>query len=129
MAAQDQDVEQRLRDLQRTYVDFLDDADDQVMIVINMTMMIIINDDYDDNQGVYDRVVRDMIENKENRIMVNVNDLRRAHADRAKVIQQNLPSSIDIRNIFISNCFASHICQVFIQLHSYVLLGTSQLLF
>jgi len=65
MAAQDQDVEQRLRDLQRTYVDFLDDADDQ---------------------GVYDRVVRDMIENKENRIMVNVNDLRRAHADRAKAL-------------------------------------------
>jgi len=61
----EQEVEQRLRDLQRSYVDFLDDGDDQ---------------------GIYDRLVRDMIEAKEQRITVNINDLRRSNPDRAKAL-------------------------------------------
>jgi len=61
----EQEVEQRLRDLQRSYVDFLDDGDDQ---------------------GIYDRLVRDMIEAKEQRITVNINDLRRSNPERAKAL-------------------------------------------
>jgi len=61
----EQEVDQRLRDLQRSYVDFLDDGDDQ---------------------GIYDRLVRDMIDAKERRIIVNINDLRRSNAERAKAL-------------------------------------------
>jgi len=51
-----------MRDLQREYVDFLDDSD---------------------RDGVYDRLVRDMIENKGSRLVVSINDLRNQNQPRA----------------------------------------------
>jgi len=58
----EQEYEQRMRDLQREYVDFLDDSD---------------------RDGVYDRLVRDMIENKGSRLVVSINDLRNQNQTRA----------------------------------------------
>ncbi|KAG8178125.1 hypothetical protein JTE90_020830 [Oedothorax gibbosus] len=57
----DIDVDQRLRDIQKEYLDFLDD---------------------DDDQGNYSQAVKDMIERKERRLVVNVNDLRKKNPIR-----------------------------------------------
>jgi len=58
----DTDVDQQQREVQRQYLDFLDDGDDQ---------------------GIYLQKVRDMIANNEVRLVVNINDLRRKNATRA----------------------------------------------
>jgi len=63
-----EEQEQRLRDLQRSYVDFLDDSDDQ---------------------GIYSACVRKMIENKGQRLLVTINDLRRANPERANSLINN----------------------------------------
>ncbi|XP_074644086.1 zygotic DNA replication licensing factor mcm3-like [Tubulanus polymorphus] len=60
------DIDQRLRDIQRQYLDFLDDEDDQ---------------------GDYLQRVRDMITNNEVRLVVNINDLRRKNPIRAQELQ------------------------------------------
>lgn len=63
--------EQRLRDIQRAYLDFLDDEEDQ---------------------RVYQQRVRDMISDNEVRLLVNINDLRRKNPERASAL---LNSSFD----------------------------------
>jgi len=63
-----EETEQRLRDFQREYVDFLDDGD---------------------QQGIYSDLVRDMIEKKNQRLIVNVNDLRRSNPERAHGLLSN----------------------------------------
>ncbi|XP_073953053.1 DNA replication licensing factor Mcm3-like, partial [Choristoneura fumiferana] len=60
---EDTDFDQRLRDLQREYLEFLDDEEDQ---------------------GVYMEKVKQMIADKSKRLVVNINDLRRKNAERAK---------------------------------------------
>ncbi|XP_005107582.1 zygotic DNA replication licensing factor mcm3 [Aplysia californica] len=55
------EIDQRLRDIQREYLDFLDD---------------------DNDQGIYLQKVRDMVSNSEVRIIVNINDLRRKNPKR-----------------------------------------------
>ncbi|KAI8776701.1 zygotic DNA replication licensing factor mcm3 [Biomphalaria glabrata] len=55
------EIDQRLREIQREYLDFLDD---------------------DNDQGIYIQKVRDMVSNNEIRIKVNVNDLRRKNPKR-----------------------------------------------
>ncbi|XP_023339006.1 DNA replication licensing factor MCM3 [Eurytemora carolleeae] len=62
------EYEQKIRDLQRFYVDFLDDSDDQ---------------------GIYSKLVRDMVESKGTRLIVSINDLRRANPERAKGLMNN----------------------------------------
>ncbi|KAJ7389281.1 MCM DNA helicase complex subunit [Desmophyllum pertusum] len=62
------DNEQYLRQLQREYLDFLDD---------------------DEDQGIYHGKVRDMISKKECRLIVNINDLRRKNEKRAIEIINN----------------------------------------
>ncbi|KAK7091922.1 zygotic DNA replication licensing factor mcm3-like [Littorina saxatilis] len=62
------EVDQRLRDIQREYLDFLDDEEDQ---------------------GIYQQKVRDMITNTEIRLVVNVNDLRRKNPDRCKQLLES----------------------------------------
>ncbi|KAL9697761.1 hypothetical protein quinque_001202 [Culex quinquefasciatus] len=59
------DEDQRIRDIQRDYLDFLDDEEDQ---------------------GVYTAHVRKMITDSAKRLVVNVNDLRRKNPDRAKAL-------------------------------------------
>ncbi|CAI8024024.1 DNA replication licensing factor MCM3 [Geodia barretti] len=56
------DAEQDLREHQRQYLDFLDDSEDQ---------------------GLYNEKVRDMIRSHSNRLLVNINDLRRKNGRRA----------------------------------------------
>lgn len=62
------DNEQYLRQLQREYLDFLDD---------------------DEDQGIYHGKVRDMISKNECRLIVNINDLRRKNEKRAIEILNN----------------------------------------
>ncbi|KXJ29335.1 Zygotic DNA replication licensing factor mcm3 [Exaiptasia diaphana] len=57
--------EQYIRGIQREYLDFLDD---------------------DEDQGVYHGKVRDMITRNEYRLLVNVNDLRRKNEKRANLL-------------------------------------------
>ncbi|XP_064596970.1 zygotic DNA replication licensing factor mcm3-like [Liolophura sinensis] len=58
-----EEVDQRLRDIQRDYLDFLDD---------------------DEDQGIYQQKVRDMISNNEIRLVVNINDLRKKTPKRTQ---------------------------------------------
>ncbi|KAL5015401.1 hypothetical protein ScPMuIL_009671 [Solemya velum] len=55
------DIDQRLREIQREYLDFLDDGEDQ---------------------GIYQQKVRDMITNNDIRLVVNINDLRKKNPKR-----------------------------------------------
>ncbi|KAK7075067.1 MCM DNA helicase complex subunit [Halocaridina rubra] len=59
---QDIVVDQRLRDIQREYLEFLED---------------------DEDTGVYTQLVRDMVTNEECRLTVNINDLRKKNPHRA----------------------------------------------
>ncbi|GJQ82031.1 Mcm3 [Trypoxylus dichotomus] len=63
-----QDVDQRLRDIQREYLDFLDDEEDQ---------------------GKYAQLVKNMVNEKGCRLLVNVNDLRRKNPVRANQLLNN----------------------------------------
>lgn len=63
----DANVDQHIRDIQRQYLDFLDD---------------------DADQGYYHAKVRDMIERNEYRLIVNINDLRVKNEERAKKLLQ-----------------------------------------
>ncbi|XP_068622729.1 DNA replication licensing factor Mcm3 [Battus philenor] len=65
---EESDFDQRLRDLQREYLEFLDDEEDQ---------------------GMYMERVKQMITEKSKRLVVNINDLRRKNSARAKNILEN----------------------------------------
>ncbi|CAK1543804.1 unnamed protein product [Leptosia nina] len=65
---EDGDFDQRLRDLQREYLEFLDDEEDQ---------------------GIYMSRVKQMISEKGKRLIVNINDLRRKNPERAKTLLDN----------------------------------------
>jgi len=65
------ETDQRLRDIQREYLDFLDDENDQ---------------------GIYLQKVRDMVSNSDVRVIININDLRRKNAKRC---QQLLNASFE----------------------------------
>ncbi|XP_014665851.1 PREDICTED: zygotic DNA replication licensing factor mcm3-like [Priapulus caudatus] len=64
----DVDIDQHLREWQRDYLDFLDD---------------------DEDQGIYQQKVRNMIANGEFRLIVNINEMRRKKPRRAKGILDN----------------------------------------
>lgn len=63
-----EEQEQRLRQIQRQYVGFFDDGA---------------------AEGTYEKAVTDMINVKDRRLSVNINDLRRALPDRAKNILED----------------------------------------
>ncbi|CAH0582874.1 unnamed protein product [Chrysodeixis includens] len=65
---EDGDFDQRLRDLQREYLEFLDDEEDQ---------------------GIYMEKVKQMIADKSQRLVVNINDLRRKNPERARTLLDN----------------------------------------
>ncbi|XP_028996974.1 DNA replication licensing factor MCM3 [Betta splendens] len=60
--------EQEMREAQRDYLDFLDD---------------------DQDQGIYQSKVRDMISENKARLIVNINDLRRRNENRAAKLMSN----------------------------------------
>lgn len=66
--ATNEDLEQRIRGIQRQYVGFLDDAE---------------------QEGKYERLVNDMIASKMKRLIINVNDLRKSLPDRAKLLMES----------------------------------------
>ncbi|RWS30394.1 DNA replication licensing factor MCM3-like protein [Leptotrombidium deliense] len=68
MDAMDLDIDVNLRDIQREYVDFLDDEAEK---------------------GNYTRMIKDMITNKEQRLIVNINDVRRSKPLRAAALINN----------------------------------------
>lgn len=57
------DIDQRIRDTQREYAEFLDDYN---------------------RDGIYTQLVKDMVSNKQTRLVVNINDLRRVNPKRAQ---------------------------------------------
>lgn len=63
-----EEQEQRLRQIQRQYVGFFDDGE---------------------ADGFYEKAVTEMIAEKDHRLSVNINDLRRALPDRAKSILED----------------------------------------
>jgi len=67
MATND-DLEQRIRGIQRQYVGFLDDAE---------------------QDRKYEALINEMIASKMSRLIVNVNDLRKSLPDRAKMLMEN----------------------------------------
>ncbi|CAB0006880.1 unnamed protein product, partial [Nesidiocoris tenuis] len=69
----DGDVNQHLQEIQREYLDFLDD---------------------DEDQGIYHRRVRDMVESKRLRILVDLNDLRKKKPDRVKALKKNAAEEV-----------------------------------
>lgn len=69
----DTDAEQRIREYQREYLEFLDD---------------------DDDQGFYSQKVKELITRKESRIIVNINDLRKKNAKRTKGLLNNTSEEI-----------------------------------
>ncbi|CAG9861024.1 unnamed protein product [Phyllotreta striolata] len=64
----DLDTNQHQRDIQREYLDFLDDEADQ---------------------GKYFQFVKDMVADKNRRLLININDLRRKNSARAKSLLKN----------------------------------------
>ncbi|XP_068081318.1 DNA replication licensing factor Mcm3 [Anabrus simplex] len=64
----DAEVDQRIRDCQREYLDFLDDEEDQ---------------------GLYSKLVKNMVSDKKRRLLVNVNDLRRKNPKRCSSLLNN----------------------------------------
>ncbi|KAK4297309.1 hypothetical protein Pmani_030259, partial [Petrolisthes manimaculis] len=54
-------IDQRIRDIQREYLEFLED---------------------DEDTGIYTQLVRDMVANGECRLNVNINDLRKKSPQR-----------------------------------------------
>jgi len=70
--------DQQLRDIQRQYLDFLDD---------------------DAEQGFYHSKVRDMIERNECRLIININDLRKRNPERAmKILSDSQEEMIGAQN-------------------------------
>nr|XP_032515771.1 DNA replication licensing factor Mcm3 [Danaus plexippus plexippus] len=65
---EDGDFDQRLRDLQREYLEFLDDEEDQ---------------------SVYTEKVKQMVSENSKRLVVNINDLRRKNPERVKSLLEN----------------------------------------
>lgn len=75
------DSEQELREYQREYLDFLDDAvsdggDVELMISVYVISL-------QEDQGLYQEAVREMVRANSHRLIVNINDLRRKNAKRA----------------------------------------------
>lgn len=74
----DANVDQNLRDIQRQYLEFLDD---------------------DADQGFYHAKVRDMIERNDYRLVVNINDLRSKNEERAaSVLNEAFEELIGFQN-------------------------------
>uniref|UniRef100_A0A8D8MEC3 DNA replication licensing factor MCM3 n=1 Tax=Cacopsylla melanoneura TaxID=428564 RepID=A0A8D8MEC3_9HEMI len=64
----EEEIDQRIRVIQSEYLDFLDDEEDQ---------------------GIYQKKVKSMIEDNRRRLLVNINDLRRKNPARAQALLTN----------------------------------------
>lgn len=77
----DVDIEQELRELQREYVDFLDD---DVSKFATMTRNVYSSTPLlaQQDEGIYTAKVREMIREGRSRLIVSINDLRRKSPKR-----------------------------------------------
>ena len=84
--------ELRLREIQREYLDFLDDD-----VIITLFYCFFLNKylvnfwfkiekKMQQDQGFYSGKVKDMISENRHRLIVNINDLRRKKSQRAKAL-------------------------------------------
>ncbi|RXG51256.1 Zygotic DNA replication licensing factor mcm3 [Armadillidium vulgare] len=62
MGTTDVMIDQKLQEIQREYLEFLED---------------------DEDSGMYSQLVQDMIEKGDSRLIVNINDLRKKNSERA----------------------------------------------
>jgi len=67
--ATNEEVEQRVRQIQRDYVGFLDDSDRE--------------------DAIYETAIQEMVKADANRLIVNINDLRNRLPDRARALLEN----------------------------------------
>ena len=77
------DAEQDLREHQRQYLDFLDDGVRPTASFGSVSTTHALSLWPQEDQGIYHDKVRDMIRSHGNRLLVNINDLRRKNRGRA----------------------------------------------
>lgn len=70
------DEDQEIREFQREYTEFLDDKVSRLVVAIVIKM-------WQDDQGLYDAKIRDIIRENQVRLIVNINDLRKKNIRRA----------------------------------------------
>lgn len=93
---EDGDFDQRLRDLQREYLEFLDDEVSFELTLmfstgyrfqlVTVTFYLV---KFQEDQGIYMEKVKQMIADKSQRLVVSVNDLRRKNPERARTLLDN----------------------------------------
>ncbi len=74
--------EQRLRTIQREYLDFLDDGVSEELILFDKQNFVLVKQE---DEGVYQDKLKMLIANDESRLIVNINDLRRKNPRRTKM--------------------------------------------
>ena len=70
------DEDQEIREFQREYTEFLDDKVSRLAVAIVIKV-------WQDDQGLYNAKIRDIIRENQVRLIVNVNDLRKKNIRRA----------------------------------------------
>lgn len=70
------DEDQEIREFQREYTEFLDDKVSRLVVAIVIKV-------WQDDQGLYDAKIRDIIRENQVRLIVNINDLRKKNIRRA----------------------------------------------
>ena len=86
------DIDQRIRDTQREYAEFLDDYVRNLIPLLSYFLLFYIFSFYifycfllyQDRDGIYTQLVKDMVSSKQTRLIVNINDLRRVNPKRAQ---------------------------------------------
>ncbi len=77
-----EEEQQELREYQREYLDFLDDNVSPCLLS-SLPHPYLLPHPLQEDQGVYQEKVREMIRGNSHRLIVNINDLRRKNAKRA----------------------------------------------
>jgi DNA replication licensing factor MCM3 len=77
------DVDQRIRDIQREYAEFLDDYVRKCWYYLTIQKVYFELCFFQNRDGIYTQLVKDMVSSKQTRLIVNINDLRRVNVARA----------------------------------------------
>lgn len=83
------DEDQHIRDLQREYMDFLDDEVQLSKIQLSSETKNFLFFIFQEDQGIYAEQVKKMINEKSRRLLVNINDLRKKNPDRSAGLLKN----------------------------------------
>lgn len=74
------------RDLEREYLDFLDDEVSESLMFLNIFLTHVF---FEGDERKYSELVKNMIAERKNRLLVNINDLRRKNPKRAARLLNN----------------------------------------